>query len=249
MTDYLPPLIWTPSPNFNSRGGVKIDQVIIHDEEGTFSASDTWLEEAASHVSAHLTVRDDGALVHQLVAFENRAWHACAANSRSIGIEMAGFSKNGFSEALKLTTARICAYLCNRFAIPIHHAVGGVGAGIELHWGLGVAGGHHFDPSTDPQWIEDFVALVKVEHDDGHYPAHWEPDAPPVMAPSRESSAEAASGPRRPRFQDRRRRPDRTGDGGRRQELPDHRRAAADRRGRRCDHGQDRQGAERRVSP
>ena len=184
MTDYLPPLIWTPSPNFNSRGGVKIDQVIIHDEEGTFSASDTWLEEAASHVSAHLTVRDDGALVHQLVAFENRAWHACAANSRSIGIEMAGFSKNGFSEALKLTTARICAYLCNRFAIPIHHAVGGVGAGIELHWGLGVAGGHHFDPSTDPQWMEDFVALVKVEHDDGHYPAHWEPDAPPVMAPA-----------------------------------------------------------------
>lgn len=174
----LPPFVRVPSPNFNSRGGCRIDQIIIHDEEGSFAASDEWFEQRASHVSAHLTVSADGSLVHLLVDFENRAWHACDFNSRSIGIEMAGFSRNGFSDAQRLTTARICAHLCHRFGIPIRHAKGGVGPGIESHWGLGAAGGGHRDPSTDPQWMEDFVALVKAEFDAGRYPIVWEEAAP-----------------------------------------------------------------------
>jgi N-acetylmuramoyl-L-alanine amidase-like protein len=150
MTDFLPPLLWAPSPNLNSRGGCKIDQIIIHYMEGSFGGSVASFDETASHVSAHLCVRDDGQAVDLVVAYANRAWHACDFNSRSIGIEMAGYSKNGFSDAEKLTTARICAHLCHRFGIPIRRAKGGVGPGIESHWGLGRAGGGHSDPSTAP---------------------------------------------------------------------------------------------------
>ena len=193
MTDYLPALVWAPSPNFNSRGGCKVDQIIIHDMEGSFSGSVAYFGETASHVSAHLCVRDDGQAVDLCVALENRAWHACDFNSRSIGIEMAGFARNGFSDAEKLTTARICAHLCHRFGIPIQHAKGGVGAGIESHWGLGPSGGGHSDPSTDPAWMPAFIALVQAEFDAGRYPVLWPPGAA-APAPSDLSTLKGVQG-------------------------------------------------------
>ena len=185
MTDYLPPLLWKPSPNFNSRGGCVIDQIIIHDMEGGFTGSVTWLDNSASHVSAHYGVSEDGQSVVLMVDPQNRAWHACDFNSRSIGIEMAGFARNGFSDAEKLTTARICAHLCRRFGIPIRHAAGGVGPGIESHYGLGRAGGGHSDPSTDPGWMPAFIALVQAESNAARYPILWSP------APSTASGAPA----------------------------------------------------------
>ena len=167
---WLPPLVSDPSPNFNSRGGCKVDQVILHDMEGSFAGSVEWFDETASHVSAHYGIRDDGQTIALVVDPLNRAWHACAYNSRSVGIEMAGYSKNGFSAAERLAAARLVAHLCHRFAIPIQHARGGVGPGIESHWGLGAAGGGHSDPSTVAGWMDDFIALVKQESAAGRFP-------------------------------------------------------------------------------
>lgn len=191
MVDYLaqapwlPPLGWVPSPNFNSRGGVKIDQLIVHDMEGYDEPSEELFEERSSHVSAHYTVSSDGQRIDQMVEDAERAWHACDFNSRSIGVEMEGFAKAGYPQAELLATARLFAHLADKYGIPIQYAKGGVGPGIASHWSLGREGGGHSDPEPDDTWITNFVALVKAEHDAGRYPKVYEHgdhggDTPPL---------------------------------------------------------------------
>lgn len=175
MTDYLPPCGWVPSPNYNSRGGCKIDQVVIHDMEGFMKPSEVLFEEKSSHVSAHYAVSADGTKVDLLVPEQYRAWHACDFNSRSIGIEQEGFSKAGFSVAEMTITARLTAYLCKKYGIPLLYANGGAGSGITSHWSLGREGGGHSDPEPNDQWIQDFVKMVQQETYAGRYPTIYGP--------------------------------------------------------------------------
>jgi N-acetylmuramoyl-L-alanine amidase len=180
----LPALKWVPSPNFNSRHGTRVDQIIIHDMEGTYAGSIAYFRTKASDVSAHFCVRGDGGEITQMVHLADRAWHACAANSRSVGIEMEGYSKNGFSDALLTTTAELAAWLCHHLQIPIRHARGGVGPGLESHFGLGVAGGHHFDPFPDPNWIpHGFLPLVQAAYAKGDYDSNWDRAEDPAPCP------------------------------------------------------------------
>lgn len=89
-------MIERPSPNFNARGGVSIDMLVLHntgmpDCEGALGR----LCDPASKVSAHYLIDQDGA-TYAMVPEAQRAWHAGAAswhgedniNSRSIGIEL-----------------------------------------------------------------------------------------------------------------------------------------------------------------
>ena len=182
MTDYLatgpwlPPLAWKASPNFGtSRHGCKIDQFILHDMEGHLCPSEALFEDRSSQVSAHYCISADGQTIDQMVADEDRAWHACDFNDRSIGAEMEGFSKNGFQKPQLLAAARLAAHLCKKYGIPIRYAKGGVGAGIASHWTLGKAGGGHSDPEPNDQFMLDFVALVKAENDAGRFPVSYAP--------------------------------------------------------------------------
>lgn len=89
---------WVPSPNFGSRAeGRSIDILILHyTGMPTAERALTWLCDPASQVSSHYFVHEDGRIL-QLVAEEDRAWHAGESNwagetdvnSRSIGIELA----------------------------------------------------------------------------------------------------------------------------------------------------------------
>ncbi len=175
----LIPIRFDPSPNFNSRGGCKIDQIIIHDCQGSYKGSEAYFDMRASNVSAHFIVREDGLEIVQQVDIANRAWHACNFNSRSIGIEMAGYAEKGFSASQLGTTARLVRYLAAQYSIPLRHAVGGAGPGIETHYGLGVPGGRHFDPDgtspngkPDPTWMPKFMALVAASTPPA--PGTWE---------------------------------------------------------------------------
>jgi len=170
----LPPLKWVSSPNFNSRHGTCVDQVIIHRCEGTYQGSIAYFETTTSQVSAHFLVAEDGSEVTQMVHLSDRAWHACAANSRSVGIEMAGYEAKGYDHNLLPTSAALAAYLCHYLQIPVRHARGGVGPGIESHWGLGVAGGHHFDPEPKAEWIDSvFMPLVQAAYNKAAFDPNW----------------------------------------------------------------------------
>lgn len=87
MTAEYPSAIWSPSPNHSPRGR-EPDRVVIHITDGTphLPTCVEHLRDRESRVSAHFVVGQKGEVV-QLVRLADRAWHAGAANARSIGIE------------------------------------------------------------------------------------------------------------------------------------------------------------------
>lgn len=72
-------------------GGNRPRLLIVHIMEGTLQGTDSWFRNPASQVSAHFGTGRDGTL-YQWVSTGDRAWHAMAANSYSIGVENEGDS-------------------------------------------------------------------------------------------------------------------------------------------------------------
>ena len=176
MTIALPALKWTPSPNFSSRHGARVDLLVLHDMEGGYAGSIAWFANPRAQVSAHYCLNEDGTECTQMVDLADKAWHVCNYNPRSVGLEMAGYAKNGFPSAQVEAAAEIFAWLAHHLQIPIRHSRGGVGPGICSHWDLGQAGGGHADPSTDPAFMDKFVAMVADAAQRHDFPDLWEPE-------------------------------------------------------------------------
>ena len=168
----LPTLRWEPSPNYSARGSAAINLIVIHDTEGSFNGTVEWFGGLASHVSAHLILKEDGSEAVQMVGFRQKAWACCWYNSRSINIEMAGFEKKGFSEEEWHSAAAITAYLCHRYKIPVRWAKAGSGAGIAQHRDLGRLGGGHTDATSDEgKWLW-FMGLVAKTFAENKWPIY-----------------------------------------------------------------------------
>ncbi len=160
----LPPLKWVPSPNFSSRKGAKVTLIVCHDCEGSYAGSINWFSQKVSQVSAHLVLKEDGSEVTQMVAFDQKAWHAVQFNAASIGLEMAGYAAKGFADNEWQEAADIVAYLLHKFGIPCRWAQKGLGGGFTSHFDLGKAGGGHTDPTRDPAVWQKFVARVTASY-------------------------------------------------------------------------------------
>jgi hypothetical protein len=48
MTNFLPAVLWKPSPNFSSRCGTRVDLIVLHDCEGGYEGSIQWFEMSGS---------------------------------------------------------------------------------------------------------------------------------------------------------------------------------------------------------
>lgn len=190
----LPPLKFIQSPNYSSRNGAKVRLVIIHDCEGSYSGSIAWFAQSRSQVSAHLVLREDGGEATQMVRFANKAWHACAFNTVSEGIEMAGFAAKGFSSPLWDAAAAIVAYRLKTNGLPLRWAEKGIGAGFCSHWDLGAEGGGHRDPTIDPNVWQSFAARVGKAYAQD-MPGSW-PIAGHPMPPDMPSGFTPSSGGR-----------------------------------------------------
>lgn len=157
----LPKLHFVPSPNFSKRS-TPVDLLVCHDMEGGYSGAISWFSQKKSQVSAHFVLREDGVEAVQMVHLDDKAWHCKAFNSRSIGIEMAGFAAKGFADAEWIAAARVVAWLLKEYKLPVQWAKKGVGPGFTSHYDLGAAGGGHTDPTTDSaKWLR-FVDLVQA---------------------------------------------------------------------------------------
>lgn len=176
MTDAasLPPLKFVASPNVSSRAGARVDLVVVHDTEGAYAGAVAWFTQSRSQVSAHFVLREDGGEATQMVDLAKSAWHVCAFNRRSVGLEIAGKESAGFSDDAWLAAARIVAYLLHHLQIPCRFAEAGVGPGFCRHYDLGQAGGGHDDPTTDAAVWRRFCDLVKSEYARGDLPTIWE---------------------------------------------------------------------------
>lgn len=169
----LPEPIWIPSPNFSQRNGARLDLIVLHDMEGNYLGSRSWFANRHSQVSAHYLLKEDGSEVTQMVAAADKAWACCNFNSRSLNLEMPGFAKQGYSEVEWNAAAELVAILLHVHQIPVKWARGGVGPGFASHYDLGVGGGGHTDPTTDPTVWATFIDRVEASTAKGDFPATY----------------------------------------------------------------------------
>jgi N-acetyl-anhydromuramyl-L-alanine amidase AmpD len=141
-----------------------INKVIIHVAQGSWSSALNWFNDSRAGVSAHYTVRSSDGKIGQSVQEKDIAYHAgwWDYNRTSVGIEHEGYVSNAswFTDAMYRSSARLTAYLCKKYKIPIdrqhiigHHEVPGCS-------GSGGGAGCHTDPGGYWDWNR-YINLVK----------------------------------------------------------------------------------------
>ena len=150
-----PPVINSPSPNFNERGGKDIDAIVLHHTASNNGAADlAHMRNPKSEVSAHYMLDRDGK-IYQLVGDSKRAWHAgkgelhgvpTDVNSRSIGIEIVndGSGKTPFTDAQYKALTQLVGYLKQEYKVPGNNIVG--------HKDVAVPKGRKSDPAANFDW-------------------------------------------------------------------------------------------------
>jgi N-acetyl-anhydromuramyl-L-alanine amidase AmpD len=146
-----PPVVWYPAHRSNytaaNRGAPQIDKIVIHVTQGSWSSAINWFQSPSSDASAHYVVRSHDGKIAQCVSDINIAWHAgnWPVNRNSIGIEHEGFidDPKWFTPEMYRASAKLAAYLCRRYRIPIdrQHVIGhnevpgcpGEGGGVSCH--------------------------------------------------------------------------------------------------------------------
>jgi N-acetylmuramoyl-L-alanine amidase len=127
-------VIFRPSPNFNARPcGVEF-LVLHYTGMKTAQAAIELLCDPGAEVSAHYVVDEDGS-VTQLVAEENRAWHAGVSywrgrrglNDASIGVEIVNpgheWGYRAFPAAQMDAVTALCRGIVGRHPIPARNVV------------------------------------------------------------------------------------------------------------------------------
>ncbi|QLG10977.1 N-acetylmuramoyl-L-alanine amidase [Deinococcus sp. D7000] len=119
-----------PGNYTQGRQGTKVDRIVIHVADGTYSGTNAWFADPKCDTSAHYTIAMDGRMARN-VADADTAWHSglWAMNLRSIGIEHEGQPSRGpwTPSALQLeASAELVADLCRQFGIPAdrEHIIG-----------------------------------------------------------------------------------------------------------------------------
>jgi len=133
--------VWRPAYRGNytqtTRGALIIDFIVIHIAQGSYSGTISWFQNPRANVSAHYVVGRGGRIA-QCVHNADVAWHAgnWRFNRKSIGIEHAGYGSHRWTDPMYRSSARLSAYLCRRFDIPVrrhhireHNSVPGVATG------------------------------------------------------------------------------------------------------------------------
>ena len=175
----IPPIKWTASPNFSSRGGQKVRLIVAHDCEGSYAGSVSWFAMARSQVSAHLVLRDDGNEATQMVAWGNKAWHACDVNPYSEGIEAAGYEAKGLGAHEFGSLAALVAWRLHVNGIPCQEATAtNHWTGFTQHGKLGAMGGGHHDFTESADVWASFAKQIEAAYSQGA------PIAPPAPAPT-----------------------------------------------------------------
>lgn len=161
-----PAIIWDPSPNYTSgRSGTTIDSIVIHTTEGSYAGAVSWLKNPSAGASAHYVIKEDGSEIKQLVANSNQAWHATYYNSRSIGIECAGFANQAstWTQGILPKLYDLVAWLCYTYNVQAVHPSGTAGSSsAQPYTGVGLVGHYQIQPwnRSDPGPHFDWNAFV-----------------------------------------------------------------------------------------
>ncbi len=112
------------SPNSSSRNGAQIDMIVLHcSTAATAEGTLQWFLNRNSRVSAHYVVDKNGD-IYQMVRDDLSAWHAKAANARSIGIEHVGTAQDRLTDAQSKASAQLVRWLAEHYGIAAANVVG-----------------------------------------------------------------------------------------------------------------------------
>ena len=155
---------YAPSPFHNSRNGINVDSIVIHTTNGTvglsvfdrqanFNFHRTYFTNVnnnnAAEVAPHYLVGPSGEVV-QFVDLDDAAVHARYYNSRSIGIEVAGWEQDPDTWSVETIESlkQLVLYLSSRFQIPLSQPPGDANTAEKcLLDGVGIVGHHQIQPS------------------------------------------------------------------------------------------------------
>ncbi|HEY5947541.1 MAG TPA: N-acetylmuramoyl-L-alanine amidase [Kofleriaceae bacterium] len=154
---------WQPAYSGNyqtaSRGVGDIKSIIIHDTEGSYSGTISWFKDPAAEVSAHYVVRSSDGHIAQIVDEKNIAWHVACYNTNTVGIEHEGYASKPdqwFTEAMYAESAKLTAYLADKYMIRKEHGTGA----IQGH-GEAPDCSDHTDPGPGWKW-DHYIDLVRT---------------------------------------------------------------------------------------
>ncbi len=98
--------------------------IVLHSTAATtVEGTIAWFLDRKSRVSAHYIV-DKNADIYQMVRDKHSAWHAKAANSRSIGIEHVGTATDRLTDAQSAASAQLVRWLTATYGIPLANVLG-----------------------------------------------------------------------------------------------------------------------------
>jgi N-acetylmuramoyl-L-alanine amidase len=112
------------SPNYSSRDGARISQIVVHHTNGTVESAVSTLRSPAARVSAHLLVSREGKVV-RLVSDEMKAWHAVDANRTALGVEIEALEQaKGLTQPQERILLSVLRYWSKRHSIPLEMIMG-----------------------------------------------------------------------------------------------------------------------------
>ncbi len=127
QSDY-PPAFWSPSQNFYNDNNFNQLFLVVHDTEGPFASSLSWLQNPASSASAHYIIRSSDGYIVQMVHEKFAAWHVACWNRYMLGVEHEGYVNNPayFTEAMYKASAGLYRHMIETWGIPLdrNHVIG-----------------------------------------------------------------------------------------------------------------------------
>ncbi|NNG39289.1 N-acetylmuramoyl-L-alanine amidase [Flexivirga sp. ID2601S] len=148
-----------------------INQIVIHDMEGTYEGSITLVEDP-NYLAWNYSVRSSDGRIAQHLETKDVGWQAgnWYVNMHSIGIEHEGYAVAGpkwFSEAMYRTSARLVAHLAREYDIPLDraHIIGHDQVPATTTAGIR---GMHWDPGPFWDW-EHYFELLGAPLDKGTF--------------------------------------------------------------------------------
>ena len=153
------PASWSPaySGNFGVGSRTKVDHIVIHDTEGSYAGTISWFKDPAANVSAHYVIKSSTGAITQMVKEKDVAWHDACFNTTTVGIEHEGYAANPdqwFTEPMYIASAKLTAYLADKYAIPKEH-------GFIVGHGEAPDCSDHTDPGPGWNWAH-YIDLVKT---------------------------------------------------------------------------------------
>lgn len=153
------PAVWSAaySGNFQASSRTKVDHIVIHDTEGSYTGTISWFKDPAAKVSAHYVVKSSTGAITQMVKEKDVAWHDACFNTTTVGIEHEGYAAmpdKWFTEAMYAESAKLTAYLADKYGIPKEH-------GFIVGHGEAPDCSDHTDPGPGWNWAH-YIDLVKT---------------------------------------------------------------------------------------